>query len=62
LNRIKQKFLKSKFQSRQGGTECPMDVKVDNQWFNKRSTELTPKSHHNFTLAFSNRHPEPAEG
>jgi len=27
-----------------------MNVKVQNQWFDKRSTELTPKSHHDFIL------------
>jgi hypothetical protein len=27
-----------------------MNIKVQNQWFDKRSNELTPKSHHDYIL------------
>ncbi len=29
-----------------------MNVKVQDQWFDKRSTELTPKAHHDSILQY----------
>jgi len=33
-------------------SKCQRNVKLQNPWFDKRSTELTPKAHHDFILPY----------